>query len=128
MKINAGLWIDHREAVVVVLSGDGHETSRIQSGAERHPRRESEPSEGKFKGHETPADDSRQNEFKGQLARYYDEGIASLGDSFSILIFGPGEAKEELKRRLETHRKDLRNIAMETSGQMTEPQVVAQVR
>ena len=128
MKTNAGLWIDHREAVIVILSDTGEKTTRIQSGAEKHPSRSSEPSEGKFKSHQAPADDSRENSFMGHLARYYDEIVSSLRDAESILVIGPGEAKEELVKRLETHKIGMRSITVETAGQMTEPQVVAQVR
>jgi hypothetical protein len=128
MKKNAGLWIDHREAVIVVLSETGEVTTRIQSGVEKHPSRSSEPSQGKFKSHQAPADDSRENAFTGHLIRYYDEVLSSLREAGSILLIGPGEAKTELKKRLETHKGDQRTITMETAGQMTEPQVVAQVR
>ena len=128
MKTNAGLWIDHREAVIVVLSETGEATSRIRSGVEKHPSHAGDHSQGKFKAHQAPSDDSRQNEFMGHLARYYDEVIASLRDAGAILLIGPGEAKEELEKRFKAHAGDHRVIALETAGQMTEQQVVARVR
>ena len=128
MKTNAGLWIDHREAVIVVLSESGEATTRIQSEAEKHPTRSSEPSEGKFKGHQAPADDSRENALTGSRARYYDEIIFSLREAGSILIIGPGEAKEELEKRFSTCKNDARTITVGAAGQMTENQVVARVR
>jgi stalled ribosome rescue protein Dom34 len=75
-----------------------------------------------------PADDSRQREYTGHLARYYDAIISRLRDSESILIFGPGETKGELKKRLEKHPDAPRAIALETADKMTEPQIVARVR
>ena len=66
-------------------------------------------------------------EFTDHLARYYDEVISYLGDAGSILIFGPGEAKGELVKRLEKHKNDKRTIAVETADHMTEPQVHAKV-
>lgn len=128
MKTNAGLWIDHREAVIIVLSDDGEATTRIRSGVEKHPSRSSEPSQGRFKSHQAPADDSRENAFTGHLARYYDEVAASLRAAGSILLLGPGEAKTEMKKRLQTHEGVSRAITVETAGQMTEPQIVAEVR
>ena len=128
MKTNAGLWIDHREAVVVVLSESGETTTRIRSGASKQPRRSSEPSEGKFKGHEAPADDSRGNELAGRLDRYYDEIVSSLRGASSILIFGPGEAKGELKKKFAAREGGPSAVAVETAGRMTEPQIAAQVR
>jgi stalled ribosome rescue protein Dom34 len=128
MKTNAGLWLDHREAVVVVLTESGESTIRLQSGASKQLRRSSEPSEGRFKSHQAPADDSQENEFMGHLARYYDEIIASVRGAGEILIIGPGEAKGELKKRFETHKSESRVITVETAAPMTEHQVVAQVR
>ena len=128
MRTNAGVWIDHREAVIVVLSETGETTTRIASGAEKHPTRLSPPSAGKFKGHRAPADDTRQNEFAGRLARYYDEVISSLSDAGAILIFGPGEAKEELHERFGMHANGARNLTVETTGKLTEPQIEANVR
>ena len=128
MKSNAGLWIDHREAVIVALSETGHRTIRVRSAASKQLRRSSAPSEGKFKGHEAPADDARKNELAGHLDRYYDEIILSVRGAGSILIFGPGEAKGELRKRFESRAGGAPAISMETAGQMTEPQIVAQVR
>lgn len=128
MKTNAGLWLDHREAVIVVLSEDGHSTTRILSGASKQLRRSSEPSEGKFKGHEAPAPDAREHALDAHLDRYYDEIITSVRDADSILIMGPGEAKGQLKKRFDTRKSESRVIAVETAAQMTDHQVVEQVR
>lgn len=128
MKTNAGLWIDHREAIIVVLSQTGEETKRIQSTVEKQLRRSGEPSTGSSDVQTAPADDSRERAYMGHLAQYYDEIIAYLHDAGSILIFGPGEAKGELKKQFEKHKSDTRTIEIETADKMTEPQVVAQVR
>jgi hypothetical protein len=128
MKSNAGLWIDHRRAVIVLLSDAGETTTRIPSSVEKQLRRSSAPSEGKFKAHQAPADDSRENAFLGHLARYYDEIVAIVREAGSVLIIGPGEAKEELRKRFAADKHDARLITVETTGRMTEPQVVARVR
>jgi hypothetical protein len=39
MKTLAGLWVDHREAVIVILSDKGRETRRIKSEVEKQLRR-----------------------------------------------------------------------------------------
>jgi hypothetical protein len=128
LKTEAGLWIDHREAVIVVLSKTGQETKRIQSKGERHLQRSGEPSTGRFEHQAVPADDSRQREYTGQLARYYDEIISYLHDTGAVLIFGPGEAKSELKKRFEKDKAGAQIVTMETTDKMTEPQIVAHVR
>jgi hypothetical protein len=35
MKAKVGLWIDHREAIIVVLTEKGEETKRIESTVEK---------------------------------------------------------------------------------------------
>jgi hypothetical protein len=128
MKTSAGLWIDHREAVIVRLSNKRHETMRIKSSVEKQLRRSGEPAEGSFPAQEVPRDDSREREYQGDLARYYDEIISHLRAADEILIFGPGEAKGELKKRFEKHKSGPHILTLETDDKMTEPQIVAHVR
>ena len=128
MKTSAGLWIDHREAVIVVLSASGLATTHIKSKAEKQLRRSGEPAKGSFSPQEVPRDDSREREYQGELARYYDAVIAHLSAADEILIFGPGEAKGELKKRMEKNDFHARVLMLETNDKMTEPQIVARVR
>ena len=128
LKAEAGLWIDHREAFIVVLSKTGEVTKRIQSSVEKQSRRDGDPSTGRFEYQAVPADDSRQREYTGHLKRYYDEIIAHLHDAGAVLIFGPGEAKGELKKRFEIEKTGAHIVAMETTDKMTESQIAAYVR
>ena len=59
---------------------------------------------------------------------YYDAVIASVGGAESILIFGPGEAKGELKKRLEKNRLGGRIAGVGTVDKMTDRQIAAKVR
>ena len=128
LKVEAGLWVDHREALIVVLSKTGEETKRIQSDAQKQLRRTGDPSICRFEYQEVPADDSRQRAYSGYLARYYDEIVAYLRHTGAILIFGPGEAKGELKKRFEKECPGAHIVTMETTDRMTEGQIVAHVR
>ena len=128
LKAEAGLWVDRREALIVVLSETGEETKRIQSNVQQQLRRTGEPSVGRFEYQEVPADDSRQRAYSGYLVRYYDEIVAYLRDAGAVLIFGPGEAKGELKKRFEKDKTGAQTVTMETTDKMTEPQIVAHVR
>ena len=125
---NAGVWIDHREAIIVVPTETGEETKHIQSKVEKQLRRSGEPDHGPFEAQEVPADDSRERDYTGHLARYYDEIVSYLRKAGDILILGPGEAKGELQKRLEKRPDDKHTIVLETADKMTEPQLVALVR
>jgi hypothetical protein len=129
VKTLAGLWIDHREAVIVILSDHGQKTSRIKSLVEKQLRRSGRsPARAPFESRMVPADDSREREYQGHLASYYDEVLACLRPAEAIQIFGPGEAKSELRKRMERNKLDLRIAGFETSDKLTERQVLQKVR
>ena len=119
MKTTVGLWIDHKKAAIVFVTGKVEEIKLISSNIEKQ-RGQSDMS--------VPADDSRQRELKERLNRYYDEVIASLLNAKEILLMGPGEAKGELKKRIERHSLNGRTIDVETVDKMTDGQIVAKVR
>jgi len=119
MKKTVGLWIDHRKAVIVFVEGKEEEIKLISS--------EEEKQHGQS-GVSKPADDIRQRELTGHLNSYYDEVISCIRDAESILIFGPGEAKGELKKRLEKDNLGERVVGIEPADKMTDPQIAAQVR
>ncbi len=129
MKTLAGLWIDHREAVVVLVSENGQETLCIKSSVEKQLRRSGRsPAKAPFEAQMVPADDSREREYTGHLADYYDEVIGCLRPAEAIMLFGPGEAKGELRKRIEKNKLDVRVTSFETSDKMTERQIAAKVR
>ena len=120
MTRRAGLWIDHRKAVIVMLSDEGEETRVIESNVERHVRYSG--------GAMREPEDTRERRFGGELSKFYDEVIACVHDVEAILIFGPGEAKVELKTRLERSNRGDRIVAIETVDKMTDRQIAARVR
>jgi stalled ribosome rescue protein Dom34 len=119
MKKTVGLWIDHKNAVIVFVPGKDAEIKRISSNIEKHHRQS---------GVATPADDVRQRELTGHLNSFYDEVVSCIRDAESILILGPGEAKGELRKRLEKDNLSSRIVGIEASDKMTDPQLVALVR
>ena len=129
MKKEVGLWMDHRKAVIVVITGKAEETKVIISKVEKQLRRSgSSPLKGPHEASQVPADDRRERAFRGHLNIYYDAVIACIRDAEAMLILGPGEAKGELKKRLETQGLDDRVVGIETVDKMTDRQIAAKVR
>ena len=129
MNLKVGLWIDHRKAIVVVVTDKGEEIGLVISAIERQARRSiSSRHTGSYEPQQVPADDSRQRAFTGHLNIYYDAVIASIRDAESILIFGPGEAKGELKKRLERINLGGHIVRVETADKMTDRQIATKVR
>jgi hypothetical protein len=129
MGTSVGLWIDHRKAIIVAVTDKGEEARLVISKVEKQLRRSGDsPLKGSYETLQVPADDSRQKTFTGHLNIYYDAVIAAMRDAESILIFGPGEAKGELRKRLERDNLGGRIVAMETVDKMTDRQIAAKVR
>ncbi len=129
MHINMGLWIDHKQAVIVSLTDNGSSVEKIESQIESQPRREGDsPLKGSFEAQKVPSDNSHQREVTNNLNHYYDTVIEQIKNAGSVLIFGPGEAKVELNKRFESHHQTNQIVGVETVDKMTENQIVAKVR
>ncbi len=129
MSGKAGVWIDHRGSVIVALADDGEHITHIASNVEKHLARSGDsPLKGSYEPLQVPADDSRQRALAGELNHYYDSVIAAVRNYDSLLLFGPGEAKGELHKRLINSKLKARVDAVETADKMTDPQIAAKVR
>ncbi|TLU87422.1 MAG: hypothetical protein FDX21_00865 [Chlorobium sp.] len=130
MKKYTGLWIDHKEAILVSIEGDQTFVEHIASGAESHLK----PSGGWKAGgtlvaqavsHEHTADERR----KHQYHAFYQNVIGRLHHSESIALFGPGEAKIELAKEI-ARVSDLHSkvAVVEICDRLTENQLIAKVK
>lgn len=129
MKTNVGVWIDHRKAVVVVVTEEGEDIGLIISKVEEQLRRSGDsPLKGSFEAHQVPADNSRQRALTQHLNIYYDAVITCIREAEAILIFGPGEAKNELEKRLEKSKLGGRIAGIESADKMTDKEIAAKVR
>ena len=129
MKTTVGLWIDHRKAIVVAITDKGDEIGLLISKAEKQLRRSGDsPLKGSYEPSQVPASNRRQRALTGHLNIYYDAVIASIGDAEAILIFGPGDAKGELQKRLKRSNLGERIVDIETVDKMTDRQIAAKVR
>jgi hypothetical protein len=121
MNRMAGVWIDHKKAVIVSES-EGHVTTKtVESDVAAHPRFGGQQGGGGEKKYE---DKHRQD-----LEQFYDEVIDHLGKPEALLIFGPGEAKLQLKERLGRSRAASQPVVeIETADKLSDAQIVAKVK
>jgi molybdopterin converting factor small subunit len=122
MKKDIGLWIDHRKAVIVIVTEEGEVVKEITSHMEKHVRFSGRASE------DGASEDVRDRQFGNHLNSFYDSVVAVIRDGDSVQIFGPGEAKGELKKRLENGEFNGHILAVETVDKMTDRQIAAKVR
>lgn len=121
MKRKAGLWIDHKKAVIVTITNDGEEITHLESDITQTDR-----ISGNADMPRTENPHSRR--FAEGLNKYYDQLVAYMRDKISILIMGPGKAKIEFQKRLEHEALSKRIIGVESAQKMSDRQLAARVR
>jgi hypothetical protein len=129
MEKQIGLWIDHKKAVIVTLEDGREEVRQIQSDLESHSRfrggaRTKTAYSPQFFTAETQVD----RRFNEHLNKYYKQVIAAIADARSLFVFGAGEAKFELEKRLKSGKGNARTIRVENADKLTERQIAARVR
>lgn len=128
MKKEVGLWIDHRKAVIVTIEGEHEDIREIQSNMEKHVRFSSgTQSNDSDHPNGSISEDIRDRQFEGHLDNFYDEIIALINKADSIWIFGPGEAKGELEKRLKRAGFGGCIAGVETVDKLTDRQIVAKL-
>lgn len=133
MGTEVGVWIDSRKAVIVPAKSDGAveagEIKRITTFLEKQLRLSGGRRAKNDYGPQTaPADDMRETSSKANLQYFFDDVVAAVRRAHTIFLFGPGEAKEEFKKRLEREGLGRRIDGIESIGRMTERQIAAKVR
>jgi hypothetical protein len=129
MKKQIGLWIDHREATIVILTDGVEEIKHIVSNNGKHIKYSGSSHSKTPEGlKEVTSEDQRDRQFGNHLNKFYDEVIDLIRTADSIQIFGPGEAKGELEKRIEREGLKSQILAIETTDKLTDHQISAKVR
>jgi hypothetical protein len=126
---NIGLWIDHKKTVLVIRNEYGENIQQIESGIGRHIRyRGASHPRSPFSAQYQQGDDQLDNKYSEQLKKFYEKVIAYIRDANAVLIFGPGEAKRELEKRIVHEKVKVQIVGVEAADKMTERQIAAKVR
>ena len=129
MKNKAGVWIDHRKAVVVQITDNGEETRQINSDVVRPSASPGGPSSRQPDRREGfVAESTLEHTFKNQLNTFYDAVLTSLHGADSVLIIGPGEAKGEFQKRLKSKKFPAHVVELKAADKMTDRQIASLVR
>ena len=129
MMKNIGLWIDHKKAVIVIQSEQGEDIQKIESGVGRHVRyRGASHPKSPYSAQYQQGDDQLDNKFLEQLNKFYEKVIGQLRGAQAVLIFGPGEAKGELEKRIIHDKVRVQIVGIESADKLTDRQIAAKVR
>jgi stalled ribosome rescue protein Dom34 len=128
MAKSVGLWIDRQKAVIVSLAGRLQAVTRVESGVKRARYRGAQRSSRPYSAQYSQGDDQLDKQYMHHLDKYYKRVMLQLRSADQVLIFGPGEAKSDLKKHLARDKSRDRNVTVETADLMTDRQIVARVR
>ncbi|MBK8303087.1 MAG: hypothetical protein WBC19_07845 [Pyrinomonadaceae bacterium] len=119
MMKTVGLWIDLQKAVIVSATEQVVGIEFVNSYIDNR--------RWQLDVWELPAA-IKQRMSDDQLGRFYANVSGFVLNARSVLIFGPGEAKSELRRRLGIDNYTGTIVGCETAGRMTESQIVSKVQ
>ncbi len=128
MTSKTGIWIDHRQAILVELSSAGENVIHVHSEAEKQSRRSSDHPTGSFESLQVECENRHERKLAADLAHFYEEVLSHINVTNFLLILGPGEAKHELQKQLSSSSRVPEHVSVETADKMTEHQLVAKVR
>jgi hypothetical protein len=130
MTCKMAVWLDHKRALVVTACDRNVTTDTVEF--EETPM--SRPGGGLRAtpvsgAHGVDPDQRRDARHAQHLQRYYDRIIELLARADQVHLMGPGQAKLELKQRIQAHKPLARiPVALETVDRLTDAQVVARAR
>jgi stalled ribosome rescue protein Dom34 len=125
MSTNVGIWLDRSNAIIIRMDDKKSDTITLSSDIEtaRHPRCGTE-------GHCTIIPERRLRQRRKEIVRkYYKKIIETIRNAGSILILGPGIAKNEFLNEIGAVKQlRARMISIETADKMSPRQLESRVR
>ena len=128
MMNRVGLWIDRKQAVIVAVDEKRASVTKLQSGAQRLDYRGAPHPKTAYSAQHSKGDDQLDQQYLQHLDKYYKQVVSHLRGATNILIFGPGEAKSDLRKHLGREKAGGRLVVMEPADKMTDRQILAKVR
>ena len=121
MRTDVGVWVDHKKAVIVSIAAGEVTTTTLTSDVGAHPH---------FAGSQEGGGEKKyEQRHRAALDRYFDDVIARLGRPDALILFGPGEARLQLRERLGRSAVSPEvSVALEPADKLTDPQIVAKVK
>lgn len=129
MTTKAGVWIDHKQAIVILIADEGQEIKKIAFDIGRPVQSvDGARSKNKYTPNDFVAEDKLERKVENSRKDNFDEVIASIRGAGSLLIFGPGEAKGEFSKHIKAKKRRGIVVELETADKMTDRQVAAKVK
>lgn len=127
--MKAGLWIDHKKAVIIFVDGENEKKVTVKSNIEQIIQAAGVLKAFKQYGRrDFPRYDIESRDVRVHLNAYFDRVMTFLRGASALLILGPGELKNEFVKRIKKSKFSGTVSRVETVDKMTDKQIAARVR
>ena len=127
---NTGIWIDKDKAIIVTFENNLENLEVINSNVEHFSTHGGSGTRLKGGPQDVVQDSKYLEREKHQLKDYFKSIASKVKDTDSLVIFGPAQTNEELRKELNEHYNDLsaKIKAVKKADSMTDNQVKAWVK
>jgi len=130
MEKNVGIWLDNEKAYIITLVDGNENVEKIESNVETRVRIKGErKSYSRLGGMFINPQKKKTKRKNHQLKDYFNIILRRTKDANGIYIFGPADAKTNLKKKVQQQRnlnKKLKRV--DPSDRLTENQMIARVK
>jgi hypothetical protein len=128
MKNKVGLWIDNRSAILVYIAENEIGIKTIKSKIEKQSGVDEKLAPlAPLESNLVPKNDVQHRIVEDLMERFYEKIYSGVKNAESVLIFGPGDTKGELKTYIENKYTGKLIIGVETVDRMSDNQIIAKV-
>lgn len=130
MKKNVGIWLDTRQAVIIVLSNGEHVVKTIESNIDTRVHTPEELKKyGRFEGHYTTYEKNWANKKQAQTYEFLKILLNEIEDSDAVVLFGPSIMKTVFEKEIKNNLNLIgKQMEVFDADSMTENQMVAWVK
>jgi hypothetical protein len=130
MKKLIGVWLDTKQAVLIEITDKSKRIKTITSEIDSKERISGESKRfGRFGQQYLNPEKHKRNKIQEQVKLYLQQIIEEIKQFDSLLVFGPSEMKNKLKKEIQKHKDIAEKLSsVQTADHMTENQMVAWVR
>ncbi len=127
MNAKAGVWIDTKQAVVVLLTDAGQELNRIKASDKPTCESSNARTKHSYASSDFVPEIRRERKMVEERKKVFEEVLALVQGADALLILGPGKAKTEFRKHIVGKKLRRLTLEIETSDKLTDRQLMAKV-
>jgi len=129
MKKEVGLWIDHQQAVIVTLHDGNESVERVEANFEKRGNKTSDvQSVSESSLSIDLGADKHERHTAEMVNHFYGEVSNHIKDATDLYIMGPGQARTEFQKYVETQKLPAQILRVEPADKLSDAQIAARVR